>query len=292
MNGFVIEVEALPGYTLDTYTIDGKTVNYNVVGLSYLEGEGYEHWRFGSTGNYKAFIFATATKDNSNDDIISKTIKQDYATIIGQKERTNATGDGTSINDSTYSYDDSCGVLHNKDSLEQNIAIIKFVSPKFKGVSTSIYVGLTFSYDNSRSYNKLNLTLCSSDEYYSSYFYDGSNNWSLKDPTMINTVTTIKTTGDGGNYIWVEIPATSINSEQEYYLVVWIPENLPDSVNETTSLLKASGHSVIVNYIDSIPVYICDDSQNFNSYQCCIDNGTTWEEYVPYIDNGINWELL
>lgn len=55
---FYIDVEALDGYVLDTYEIDGNTFNYDLEGLSYNEEQG--NWGFLSNEDPWIYVSATA----------------------------------------------------------------------------------------------------------------------------------------------------------------------------------------------------------------------------------------
>lgn len=167
-----------------------------------------------------------------------------------------------------------------------NIAAIKFIAPKFSGAATSIDINLemTFRYNGAGGYDStlrdFNVALCKNDGNYSLYFSSP-----VSDPYQIAMTTGTATTG--ASTVLLSIPTSHIESEQEYYLILWPKER---SYFAVFSLSETKRHSINVNYVEGL-VHI-DSGSGFDSYQVFIDNGTSWDLAIPYIDNGTSWNLL
>lgn len=272
-----ITAYAEDGYEINYYTdSNGNVFPFEFTGLDYNKNTGLF-----SSRNATPIITITA-KRISGEDEIKPVISQDVATIVGQKGRASETSGSFNSNNSTYNNNDCYYARYLYESKYnenlREVAIIKFIAPKFDGVSTSIDVGL-YIRSLGGTFIDLNITLCTSDEYYSMYFSDGSDNWIPNDPTKIATTTVVVTDVDVGERLWAKIPTNLIKSEQEYYLIAWLPKKV-NGKDRNVGFDPATYHRIYVNYTTQNVVYICDDGQKYNPYHCYIS--TLYPVYSSY----------
>lgn len=193
------------------------------------------------------------------------------ATVVGQCSATNSTEDLVYLENSINIY-------------KNRIAIIKFITPKFSGVAVSIDIELSvsFFFMGAGGYDSfiknLNIALCENDSNYKLYFSKP-----VSDPYQITT-TTVRVES---SKTLLSIPTSHIESEREYYLILW-----PVINNNEASFVfnETKNYSINVNYVEGL-VHI-NSGSGFDSYQVFIDNGTSWDLVIPYNDNGTSWILL
>lgn len=205
------------------------------------------------------------------------TVEPGNATILGQAAVNNYV---SGIIDALY--DTSNTALIDNRSYQQDIAVIKFVTPKFDGVSAS--VNLTIStetvYKNSQT---VNVGISTDDDSFTEYI---NNSASVSDPYQIASGT-IQLTSNG--VCSTNIPTTQLKSETTYYIFLWLPTTNDDA---SATIQKSTKHSITVNYTTAPKRLVhIDTGSEYGEYQLFIDNGTSWDEYEVYVDNGTTWDL-
>lgn len=210
------------------------------------------------------------------------------ATIVGQLELVSLLADmwATERNYTTGSAD-----IIEAD-ISRNVVAIKFTTPKFDGVSSSIDLAVvTGSVDS--GIPPTNVSICTDDASFAEYLKRSD---SVSDPNQIASGT-IQLTAN--SICSTNIPTTQLESETTYYVFLWPGTFGNGLVMHSATILESTRNSINVNYTSSgsgvtpvtRAVFYISNGSSFDEYQAYIDNGTTWDKYEAYIDNGTSWDL-
>lgn len=174
--------------------------------------------------------------------------------------------------------------LHvSNDSFFAYVGIIKFTTPDFSGVSTSLDVNLSTKGWSGEANRPMRYALCTSDYNHNNYLRATAD---VYDPNQIVR----------GSMVLIDyfspftIQTDKLKGNTEYYLIFWISP--PVVAGESSGFIAEAApyHGIAVNYTYGV-VHI-DTGTGFDKYTCYIDNGTDWELAIPYIDDGTNWKKL
>lgn len=179
---------------------------------------------------------------------------------------------------------DQIATLHvGNDSFFAYVGIIKFTTPDFSGVSTSLDVNLSTKGWSGEANRPMRYALCTSDYNHNNYLRATAD---VYDPNQIVR----------GSMVLIDysspftIQTDKLKGNTEYYLIFWISP--PVVAGESSGFIAEAApyHGIAVNYTYGV-VHI-DTGTGFDKYTCYIDNGTDWELAIPYIDDGTNWKKL
>lgn len=167
------------------------------------------------------------------------------------------------------------------DGFSFSSSVIKFKTPTFDGISTSIDVAIKAGYDESSHGSQVvGVALCTSSVSYEAYANAGLE---VFDRYQIATA---MMTIVNDEYGVVNIPTQSVSSNTDYYLILWIPKDYHQG-----GFYYLDGeiekHRVRVNYTSAgggsgttaktKGVFYIDNGVGFDKYECFIDNGTSWD---------------
>ena len=203
------------------------------------------------------------------------------ATIVGQAYVLTLFGEMTDVAYGTDSTASIVNTMIGDTSYQQGIAIIKFTTPKFNGVSKSVDLNVSTG-DVAGGACTINVGISTDDDYFAEYL---NNPTSVSDPYQIASGT-IQLTSN--NVCSTNIPTTHLESETTYYVFLWSSTTSDDS----STIQESTKHSINVNYTTAPDglVYI-DTGTEHGEYQLSIEDGTDWHEYEVCIDNGTSWDL-
>lgn len=209
------------------------------------------------------------------------------ATIVGQLELVGLLADmwATERNYTTGSAD-----IIEAD-ISRNVVAIKFITPKFDGVSSSIDLAVvTGSVDS--GVPPTNVSICTDDTSFAEYLKRSN---SVSDPNQIASGT-IQLTAN--SICSTNIPTTQLESETTYYVFLWPGTFGNGVVYHSATILESTRSSINVNSASSggvtptaRAVYYISNGSSFDGYQIYIDNGTRSDKYEMCIDNGVSWDL-
>lgn len=162
--------------------------------------------------------------------------------------------------------------------------VLKFKTPSFSGVSTSITFNFYAQIRSTES--NLRYAICSSDSNATKYMGTTS---AVSDTNQIlsGTISLTSVSSTEISKKTINVSTDKLKSNTTYYLFLWCSNNTNIQVYDVMSSTR--GASVSLVYEGGI-IYI-DNGESFDSYQVYIDNGTSWDMYIPYIDNGSGWDI-
>lgn len=203
------------------------------------------------------------------------------STLIGQAKLKAATSDPdyTMFDDGMITYSSAAG--------SSQICIIKFTTPNFKGVSTSLIVNLYGPEISGVKDGAVSYALCSSD--INNGMYIGASSV-VDDPNQIAYGAISKSDWPSGTFT---IQTDALKSKHDYYIVMWQHSDFPRPVTNVAPVFKfgpARLHGITVEY-DPFKIAYIDNAVQHIDYLCFVDSGTDWIEYEMYIDNGTSFEL-
>lgn len=167
-------------------------------------------------------------------------------------------------------------------SLVSSVVVIRFTTPKFTGTSKTVCVALeTLSSTNNKEI-AANIALCRSDSNRNNYVDAGST------VTDSNQIAVGNITLAGGSFCYAEISTTALESETDYYLIIWSPSKSPVA---KCQLANANNHAINIEWTELSVCHIHNGTK-YVAYQCHIHNGTKYDAYQCYIDNGTGWDLV
>lgn len=185
------------------------------------------------------------------------------------------------------------------------VTVIPFTTPEFTGVPKTLRIALeTGEMGNSIDELPVYIALCRSDSNRDSYVDAGdtvtdSNQIAVGSITLANL-----------SYCFTEIPATGLESETDYYLILW--STYDDHVIKC-ALPVHDAHSMNVDFeseggdsggedvggdtgnedeggdsttTTSRGAFYISNGTEYTEYKCFIDNGTTWDEVTFGGDSG------
>lgn len=169
--------------------------------------------------------------------------------------------------------------------------ILKITTPDFSGISSALVFSLSilrgkrdWSYSTECG---LQWALCASDANFAMY----DDTWAevVEDNQLATGTITFDSLTDAYTAQTLTIPATGLQSNTSYYLILWAYNPKSQYDMEYCTLNTAANHSVVLECAQGL-VYI-DNGTSWDAYEVYIDNGTSWDKYIPYIDDGTSWNL-
>lgn len=170
--------------------------------------------------------------------------------------------------------------LYTISSPYRAVYFLKFTTPAFVG--NSEYVRFVIPMNNSYySGATIEYWLSSSDANYTAYAaytldYDEVIDENLIASGVLEFTSKI-------TELDITIPNIALEANITYYLILYARHstNAQRSLSVPTAITLGSiGDPILGSHIEQ------------NTYQCYIDNGVSWDLYIPYIDDGTSWEFI
>jgi hypothetical protein len=177
--------------------------------------------------------------------------------------------------------------LYSKTSVPYTeVVILKFVTPEFEGVSTSLDVNL-YDINASQYLSHICCALCTSDENHAMYLDAGP--IVIGDEYQVDCALISKDELDQSSMPF-SIQTSKLESKKYYYLIIWVPTDNP--MGGSLEIGPAKYHGITVNYIESEKYIYIDNGSDLDKYECYIYDISKYSEYECYIDNGSSWDLI
>lgn len=193
----------------------------------------------------------------------------------------------SSVTAPVYSTSDNMeiGYLSYTYDTRKCIYFLKFTTSEFNGNSNQLKfeIPVVGAYSSSNAYMWYWLT--SSDDNYMEYanaIYNGGNSSSENyEITDDNIVTDGVVAVPKVSALEINVPITTLEKNKTYYLILY---------QTNTGTLGTRKVSLGTVKLDSIDTTITSYSKHI-PYCCYIDNGVSWDMYIPYIDNGTSFDI-
>lgn len=195
----------------------------------------------------------------------------------------------SSTSNPSYSLSEYGKINYSTVQGNTKICIIKFETPVFEGISTSLVVNLYESSTSGVKDGAISYALCDSDV---------NNGMYINAPSVVDDEHQIAY-GQLSKSEWKEgtftIQSDRLNSKTNYYIVLWQHSDFPYTAGQVIPLFNlgsAGMHGITVNYIEYEKVVNIDNMSKFEKYECYISDSSEYYKYECYIDNGASWELV